>query len=197
MDPYEINIPARAGFALVVTLLGFLFFPLFFAGGFLFWALYKDIKEAPAKRAEAAEIERRLAEPPTVEQVEWSCESPAETAFLNAMIEAYDLKPAPYGLAGKGLHLKNQMGLGNFRVHGGYQYRADFVVDDKFIVEIDGAAYHSSKDARERDAQRDADIAKLGYPTLRIPAKVVFNTPEEAVRRVEEARQRLPQASMV
>lgn len=122
----------------------FFFFRFFFAGGFLFWALYKDIKEAPAKRAEAAEIQRALAEPPTVEQVEWSCESPAETAFLNAMIEAYDLKPAPYGLEGKGLHLNNQVGFGNYRVHGGSQYRADFVVDDKLIVEIDGAAYHLS-----------------------------------------------------
>ena len=64
-------------------------------------------------------------------------------------------------------------------------YRLDFVANRTFIIEIDGAAWHSSPEAVERDRVRDAAMVAKGYKVLRIPAKVVLNTPKEAVRRVD------------
>lgn len=35
-------------------------------------------------------------------------------------------------------------------------------------LELDGAAYHGSKEARERDVQRDSELARAGWLTIRI-----------------------------
>lgn len=43
-------------------------------------------------------------------------------------------------------------------------YLADFIVEKKLIVEVDGC-YHNKK----KDEERDALTSKLGYKTLRIP----------------------------
>ena len=59
------------------------------------------------------------------------------------------------------------------------------------VVEIDGTTWHGSPEAIARDASRDEVIHAEGYTVLRIPASVVFDTPAEAVRRVEQARRRL------
>jgi very-short-patch-repair endonuclease len=72
--------------------------------------------------------------------------------------------------------------------HASSQYRADFLIDEKLVVEIDGAAYHSSPEAVARDRQRDADMRREGYSILRLPALVVLGNAAEAVRRVEAAR---------
>ena len=52
--------------------------------------------------------------------------------------------------------------------------RADFLINDCLIVEIDGAAYHTSKEAVARDARRDKYIRRQGFHILRIPAKYLF-----------------------
>lgn len=44
--------------------------------------------------------------------------------------------------------------------------------------------YHSSSEAIERDKARDEFMQARGYSVLRIPASVVFSTPDEAVRRI-------------
>ena len=113
--------------------------------------------------------------------IEEHCESPAETAFLRAMIRAFGLKPVGGVLTGSGLRL-------DFQVEEGC-YRVDFLADQWLVIEIDGAAYHSSDEAIARDKSRDEYFESLGYSVLRIPAKVVFATPEEAVRRVRSALQ--------
>ena len=109
------------------------------------------------------------------------CESPAETAFLTAMIKAYQLQPEMGSLVGSGLKLDFQVGEG--------RYRADFLADEWLVIEIDGAAWHSSPEAQARDRARDAYFESLGYTVLRIPAKVVFNSPTEAVDKVRSARE--------
>lgn len=111
--------------------------------------------------------------------IEEHCESPAETAFLRAMIEAYDLTPVGGSLAGKGLRLDFQVEEGG--------YRTDFLADRWLVIEIDGAAYHSSAEAIARDRVRDEYFESLGYSVVRIPAKVVFNRPKDAVQRVRSA----------
>lgn len=111
--------------------------------------------------------------------VEEHCESPAETAFLTAMIEAHGLLPRDGSLHASGLKLDLQVGEG--------RYRVDFLANDWLVIEIDGAAWHGSEAAQARDRQRDAYFEGLGYSVLRIPAKTVFTDPGEAVRRVASA----------
>lgn len=40
--------------------------------------------------------------------------------------------------------------------------RADFLINECLIVEIDGAAYHTSKEAVARDTRRDKYIRRQG-----------------------------------
>lgn len=108
------------------------------------------------------------------------CESPAEEAFFDAMVSAFDLKPDKGCLSEGGLTLQMQVPVAN--------YRLDFLVDKGLIVEIDGAAYHSSPDAIERDAKRDKALVAKGFEVLRIPAKVALYNPSEAIERVRTAR---------
>lgn len=109
-----------------------------------------------------------------------SCESPAEVAFLDAMVEAFNLTPEKGLLRGGGLTLQMQVPVLN--------YRLDFLIDGGLIVEVDGAQWHSSPEAIERDAERDRALAAKGYEVLRIPAKVTLYKPEDAIKRVRQAR---------
>lgn len=63
---------------------------------------------------------------------------------------------------------------------------ADFyVASQKLVVEIDGGVHETR---RERDAGRDAELARLyGVRVLRIPAWLVERRPEAAIARVREA----------
>lgn len=185
----------RALFAAVCLLLGFLFFPMFFVGGLVAWSIYRDVVEAPARRAQQAVINARINAPVSIEEIRWACDSPAEVAFLDAMVSAYALQTGPGAIEGRGLRLRNQVPMGRLKIFSGYassQYRADFLIDEKLVVEVDGATYHSSAEAIARDRERDAEMRREGYSILRIPANVVFHDPAEAVKRVEDARLALP-----
>lgn len=111
--------------------------------------------------------------------VEEHCESPAEVAFLQAMISAFSMAPKNGSLVANGLRL-------DFQVEEG-RYRVDFLVNEWLVVEIDGAAYHSSPEAMARDQLRDRHFEGLGYSVLRIPAKLVFQSPVSAVEKVKDA----------
>jgi very-short-patch-repair endonuclease len=108
-----------------------------------------------------------------------ACGSPAESSFLIAMIEGFSLKPQLGVLKGSGLTLDMQVVLG--------RYRLDFFANRWLVIEIDGAAYHSSPDAVSRDEARDAYLESYDYTVLRIPAKIVFSTPLQAVAKVRSA----------
>jgi very-short-patch-repair endonuclease len=111
--------------------------------------------------------------------VEEHCESPAEAKFLRTVVEAFELQPENGSLRGGGLQI-------DFQVEEGC-YRVDFLANRWLVVEIDGATYHSSPQARARDRVRDAYFEELGYSVLRIPAKTVFEQPQEAVARLRSA----------
>lgn len=121
----------------------------------------------------------------TPDQVRWQgfveehCESPAEIAFLRAMIEDFKLSPQNGSLVADGVRL-------DFQVKEG-RYRVDFLANEWLVVEIDGAAYHSSPEAKARDRLRDRYFESLGYSVLRIPAKLVFQSPSLAVGKVRTA----------
>jgi very-short-patch-repair endonuclease len=181
----------RGLLSVACILLGFVFFPLFLLGGLIAWSVYRDIVEAPARRAQQAAIDASINAPVSVDDVRLACESPAETAFLDAMVSAYALQTGPGAIEGRGLRLRNQISMGRLNIrkwHASSQYRADFLVDEKLVVEIDGVTFHSSPEAIARDQQRDADMRREGYTVLRIPAQVVFQSSGETVKRVEDAR---------
>lgn len=159
------------------------------AGGFVFpiifllalmvgWSLIQDIRN-PQQEVDGWFTRRWTA---TADDPDWKeyflpfCESPAESAFLTAMISARGLVPDKGILRGTDLMLDMQVEIP--------PYRADFLVNRWLVVEIDGATYHSSPEAVERDKVRDEFMQKRGYSVLRIPASVVFTTPDKAVDQV-------------
>lgn len=175
------TIPLRILIGVISGLIGLVFFPMMIVTVIMAWSIYKEVSDPPElpKVTPAPE-----ASPLTINQVQDQSESPAETDFLNAMIKAYNLAPAHGELAGSGLRLRSQVKIA--------KYRIDFLVDGRLIVEIDGAVWHSSKEAVERDRIRDRGLKDRGYTVLRIPAKVALYYPDDAVALVEAARAQLP-----
>ena len=162
---------------IVLFIAGGFFFPLLFIPAVLVgWALVDELRRAstpdPRLTATGADPNWKSYWLPL-------CESPAETAFLEAMIEAFGLTADKGILRGGGLTLDMQVVM--------HPYRVDFLVNSWLIVEVDGAAHHSSPEAVASDQARDAFLLAKGYPTLRIPAKVVFSTPGDSVNRVRAA----------
>ena len=173
----------RAGLALVFFLLGFVF-PLSFAlAGVIAISVYVDrfVDKPDERRRHAFLFEDRARHVDWQGKLKSACDSPAETAFLVAMIEGFDLKPKDGRLSGGGITLDLQVAV--------ERYRLDFLVNQRLVVEIDGAAYHSSPEAVAHDRKRDAFLRDEGYEVLRIPAKYPLYIPGEAVDRV---RQMLP-----
>jgi len=188
----------RGLLAAVLIAIGFFFWPLLGIGGLIAWSVYSDIRSEPERKRQEAEIAARINRPVTVEDMRFTCESPAEEAFFDAMVSGYKMTTGPGCIAGESIKLRTQVGLGRLRIGRSTawrQFRGDFLIDEKLVVEIDGETWHGSRDAKARDDARDEVIRAEGYTVLRIPAAVVFKSPAEAVRRVEEARRRLRTAA--
>lgn len=117
--------------------------------------------------------------PKTLEDFQKCCDSPAEEAFLDIMVRHYALKPVDNCLMGQGITLELQFPID--------KCRADFVINECLIVEIDGAAYHTSKEAIRRDTRRDKFIRRQGFHILRIPAKYPLYRPSAAINKVRRA----------
>ena len=107
------------------------------------------------------------------------CESPAEEAFLRAMVIEYSLLPVAGYLQGGGLSLQLQVDRG--------AYRVDFLANDWLVIEIDGAEHHTSPEQVGRDKTRDGYFDSLGYTVVRLAAKMVFQQPERALSEIRSA----------
>ncbi|MFM5312320.1 DUF559 domain-containing protein [Aeromonas caviae] len=149
--------------------------------GLFAWSIYEDLASPQPKSVPPSPIWSDV----TSEQSNWLalfcnlCESPAEEKFLITMVEAFDLKPYQGKLISPQLTLEMQAKVAN--------YRFDFLANGRQVIEVDGEAYHSSPEQVERDRIRDELSRRSGYKVLRIPASIVFHTPDEAVRLVKEA----------
>lgn len=71
----------------------------------------------------------------------------------------------------------------------------DFLVAGRLVVEVDGYEFHSSKEQFELDRERDAVLLGRGYPTLRIPARVVLEHPDVAAEMLRNAVRALDERS--
>lgn len=82
------------------------------------------------------------------------CESPIERILLRAM-QDYGLIPACQYVLGP--------------------YRVDFAfLEDRLIVEADGAEFHTSRRAIWKDKKRDMYLRKLGWRVLRFTGSQIF-----------------------
>jgi len=63
--------------------------------------------------------------------------------------------------------------------------RVDARVDGALFIEVDGFAFHASKEAFERDRTRDTALALVGARRLRFPARDVLSDPDSVVATIE------------
>lgn len=173
----------RAAILLVCLAGGFVFPPLFAGAALVAWGLYSDLT-APKQQTSVTRWTVSPADPDWKGYFLRACDSPAETAFLEAIIRAYDLKPDKGMLKGGSLTLDLQHGVGPHTPFP--KYRLDFLANGWLDIEIDGAEFHSSEEAIAQDKARDEFMRARGCDVLRVPAKVVFTSPQEAVRQVRE-----------
>ena len=91
--------------------------------------------------------------------------------------EVYDM------LVEKGYEVHTQVGVSGYRI--------DMAIYDnkseKYIlgIECDGAAYHSSKSARERDIHRQRYLECRGWNIIRVWSKHWWSNPINEIRRIE------------
>jgi hypothetical protein len=72
------------------------------------------------------------------------------------------------------------------RLAGGRSVRLDAAWPEVCVaVELDGAAFHGSRDARERDLRRDTALAALGWVVLRFSYARLMADPEGCRREIE------------
>ena len=172
----------RLAFLALFILVGFLWWPVFLLAALSAYALVNDLSETKKPEPDAWFARKwttTAADPRWRSDFLRFCESPAEAAFLNAMIDDYGLQPQKGALQGGGLTLELQVKM--------HDYRVDFLAQGWLVIEVDGEAYHSSAEAVMNDRQRDEFMVGRGYRVLRLPAKLVFGTPAAAVAKVRAA----------
>lgn len=68
------------------------------------------------------------------------------------------------------------------------RHEVDFLWrSERLIVEIDGYAFHASRNAFERDRRRDAELLALGYRVLRVTWRQLVHEPEAVIARIAQA----------
>lgn len=83
----------------------------------------------------------------------------------------------------KGYLVDYQVGVSGYRIDLGIRHESrpgDFIVG----IECDGATYHSSKSARDRDRLREEVLRGLGWTLLRVWSTDWFYNPEEETRKL-------------
>jgi very-short-patch-repair endonuclease len=98
------------------------------------------------------------------------------------------------------LHLFRGPGMPSFTLQrrievAGERFFLDAACEEVLLaVELDGAAWHGSRDQRERDIRRDALLATVGWQTLRFSYRRATSAPDACrrdIRSAYESRRRL------
>lgn len=90
-----------------------------------------------------------------------------------------------WALRDKGWKVQTQVGVSKFRIDLGIvhpEYSGAYLAG----VECDGATYHSSPSARDRDRTRHAILENLGWRLIRIWSTDYFQDPEAVIERVHD-----------
>lgn len=103
------------------------------------------------------------------------CESDPERLFLKKIIRYSNLLPKKDKLVGK-IVLEPQAEIGDFRV--------DFLVNERLVVEIDGKTYHSGDNSFEQDRLRDQKLIMNNMTPMRFPAKQIYSEIESVCSQV-------------
>lgn len=99
-------------------------------------------------------------------------ESPMESLFISAFATTEYLRP-----------------ICQYRIE---HYRVDFAIPDvKLVIEVDGADFHSTKDARARDHRRDGMLMLDGWRILRYTGSEIWANASECIDQVHKLRQLL------
>jgi very-short-patch-repair endonuclease len=65
------------------------------------------------------------------------------------------------------------------------RYRVDFCIPSKMLViELDGHAYHSTKEQRQRDASRQRHLQQLGWTVIRFTGSEIHSSVASCVQQV-------------
>lgn len=106
---------------------------------------------------------------------------PVESPFEEAVLGA---------LTGRGWQVHSQIGVSGFRIDLGVRH-PDHAGVWLAGVECDGARYHSSATARDRDRIRQAVLEGLGWSILRIWSTDWFRSPAAVLQRIDDRLQAL------
>lgn len=102
---------------------------------------------------------------------------PAESPFEESVAEA---------LRGRGWEVRTQIGVSGFRIDLGVVH-PDFAGKYLAGIECDGATYHRSAAARDRDQIREAVLRNLGWEILRVWSTDWFMRQADSVERINAA----------
>lgn len=160
-------------------LFGFIFPPSFFLAAVIAFQFFDKSEKIVSAQSQPRGLRALTADDDWQGKFHRMCESVAEVAFMDSMVSAFKLAPDTGTLSRGDLTLEMQVQVPPFRL--------DFLINKRLVVEIDGAAYHSSPEAIERDRTRDTFLIACGFEVLRIPAKVALDDPNEAINRVRVA----------
>ena len=111
---------------------------------------------------------------------------PAENSFEEAVAAR---------ISAKGWEVRTQIGVSGFRVDLGVVH-PDFAGRYLAGIECDGAQYHSSATARDRDKLRQAVLEGLGWTILRVWSTDWFRNPGTVAERVHGELERLLEADL-
>ena len=109
---------------------------------------------------------------------------PAESPFEEAVADA---------LRAKGWEIRTQIGVSDFRVDLGVVH-PDYAGTYLAGIECDGARYHSSATARDRDKVRQAVLEGLGWTILRVWSTDWFQHPLDVADRLHDKLEQLLEA---
>ncbi len=111
----------------------------------------------------------------------------AEQATANYGVDQFDSdfeQAVAWALRDKGWKVQTQIGVSKFKVDLGIIH-PDHPGVYLAGVECDGATYHGSPSARDRDRVRHAILENLGWRLVRLWSTDYFQDPEEAIEKID------------
>lgn len=105
------------------------------------------------------------------------CESEPEAILLQDFICFFGFKAtSDIVLKNKNIEVRSQVHI--------LDYRVDFLLNDKLIIEVDGRSYHDNEYSFEYDKYRDQSLMAYGYKVVRLPAVQIYKECRDATEKI-------------